>query len=116
MAILTPDSCLSNATVGEKRTYGLIQDLLPANFAAWFESVILGRYPGFIVLADLFGLLVLEVKGWYPARTVRVNGLDVELLKTEAGQGRSSGIKTVGANRVLLTRSRGSPSGPTPSC
>ncbi len=32
---MIPDSCPSRATVGEKRTYGLLQNLLPDNFVAW---------------------------------------------------------------------------------
>jgi len=88
MAIMIPDSCPSRSTAGEKRTYGLLRDLLPDNFTAWYEPVVQGRYPDFTLLADSFGLLVLEVKGWYPRQLVRVNDRDVELLKSEGGQDR----------------------------
>ncbi len=40
MAIMIPDSCPSRATAGEKRTYGLLRDLLPDNFIAWYEPVV----------------------------------------------------------------------------
>ena len=65
MAILIPDSCPSKATAGEKRVYALLRDVLPDHFTAWYEPVVQGRYPDFTLLADDFGLLVLEVKGWY---------------------------------------------------
>lgn len=83
MVIMIPDSCPSRATAGEKRAYGLIRDVLPDNFTAWYEPVVQGRYPDFTLLADSFGLLVLEVKGWYPRQLARVTDQDVELLKAE---------------------------------
>src|SRR4051794_7220307 len=88
MAIMIPDSCPSRATAGEKRTYGLLRDLLPDNFVAWYEPVVQGRYSDFTLLADAFGLLVLEVKGWYPKQLVRVTDQDIELLKSDGGQER----------------------------
>jgi hypothetical protein len=88
MAILIPDSCPGRATAGEKRLYRLLQDLLPDNFTAWYEPVVRGRYPDFTLLADTFGLLVLEVKGWYPRQITRVTDQDVELLLVEDGQER----------------------------
>jgi Nuclease-related domain/AAA domain len=88
MAIMVPDSCPSKATAGEKRLYGLLRDILPNNFTAWYEPVVQGRYPDFTILADTFGLLVLEVKGWYPKQIGKVTDSDVELHLTEEGQTR----------------------------
>jgi len=86
MAIMIPDSCPARATVGEKRTYGLLQDLLPDDFTVWYEPVVQGRYPDFTLLAGSFGLLVLEAKGWYPKQLIKVSDQDVELLRTVDGQ------------------------------
>ena len=77
MAIMVPDFCPARATVGEKRLYKLLQDLLPGNSAAWYEPVVRGRHPDFTLLADSFGRLVLEVKGWYPRQLVRITDQDV---------------------------------------
>ena len=101
MAIMIPDSCPSRATAGEKRIYGLIRDALPDNFTAWYEPVVQGRYPDFTLLADSFGLLVLEVKGWYPKKLVRVTDQQVELLKAEGGQER---IRRKIVSRVTVVR------------
>src|SRR4051812_1651984 len=76
MAIMVPDSCPSRATPGEKRLYRLLQDLLPDNFTVWYEPVVRGRYPDFTILADTFGLLVLEVKGWYPKQISKASDQD----------------------------------------
>jgi hypothetical protein len=86
MAILIPDSCPSKATVGEKRIYALLRDALPDHFTAWYEPVVQGRYPDFTVLADDFGLLMLEVKGWYAGQVARTTDHEVELHKSESGQ------------------------------
>ena len=86
MAILIPDSCPSKATVGEKHVYALLRDLLPDHFTAWYEPRVGGRYPEFTVLAADFGLLMLEVKGWYIGQIARADEDRVELHRTEAGQ------------------------------
>jgi hypothetical protein len=39
-------------------------------------------------MADSFGLLLLEAKGWYPRQLVRVTDQDVELIESEGGQER----------------------------
>jgi hypothetical protein len=85
MGILIPDSCPSKATAGEKRVYALLRDALPDGFTAWYEPAVAGRHPGFILLADEFGLLVLEVKGWYAGQIARATDHEVELHKVEAG-------------------------------
>jgi hypothetical protein len=86
MAILIPDSCPSKATAGEKRVYALLRDALPDHFTAWYEPVVQGRYPDFTLLADDFGLLMLEVKGWYASQIARATDHDVELHKNEGGR------------------------------
>src|SRR4051794_41002685 len=86
MAILIPDSCPSRASTGEKRVYALLRDVLPDHFTAWYEPVVAGRYPDFTLLADDFGLLMLEVKGWYAGQVARANDHEVELHKAEGGQ------------------------------
>jgi hypothetical protein len=86
MAIMIPDSCPSKATVGEKRTFGLLRDGLPDHFTAWYEPVVAGRYPDFCLIADDFGLLMLEVNGWYAGQVARATDGEVELHRSEGGQ------------------------------
>jgi hypothetical protein len=85
---MIPDSCPSKATVGEKRTFGLLRDGLPDHFVAWYEPVVAGRYPDFCLIADDFGLLMLEVKGWYAGQVARANDHEIELHKSEGDQTR----------------------------
>ena len=86
MAILIPDSCPSKATAGEKRVHALLRDALPDHFTAWYEPVVQGRHPDFTLLADDFGLLMLEVKGWYAGQIARATDDEVELHRSEGGQ------------------------------
>ena len=88
MAVLIPDSCPSRATVGEKRIFGLLRDTLPDHFTAWYEPIVAGRHPDFTLVADDFGLLMLEVKGWYAGQIARADDNEVELHRTEGGETR----------------------------
>jgi hypothetical protein len=86
MAIMIPDGCPSKASAGEKRLFNLFRNLLPDNFAAWYEPVVKGRYPDFVLLADSFGLLVIEVKGWYAKHIQQVTDTEVQRLVAEGDQ------------------------------
>jgi UvrD-like helicase C-terminal domain/AAA domain len=88
MAILIPDSCPSKATVGEKRVFGFLRDTLPDHFTAWYEPNVAGRYPDFTLAAFDFGLLMLEVKGWYVGQIVRADDNEVELHRIEGSETR----------------------------
>jgi superfamily I DNA and RNA helicase len=65
MAIMIPFSIPDKASQGEKRLYNILKNKLSDNFYVWYEPKIDGRYPDFIILSPNFGLLVIEVKGWY---------------------------------------------------
>ena len=89
MAIMIPDSCPRRPPRGEKaRTFGLLRDGLPDHFTGWYEPVVAGRYPDFCLIADDFGLLMLEVKGWYAGQVARADAHEVELHRQEGGQAR----------------------------
>jgi hypothetical protein len=79
---MIPDSCPARATQGEKRLFRLFHRLLPHDFTVWYEPVIRGRYPDFTILAPNFGLLMLEVKGWYPKHIRRATNQEVELERS----------------------------------
>lgn len=85
MAVLIPDSCPSKATLGEKRVYALLRDALPDEFIVWYEPVVAGRHPDFSLLAADFGLLMLEVKGWYAGQIARANDREIEIHRSEGG-------------------------------
>lgn len=89
MATMIPDACPSRASAGEKKLFRVLRDLLPDNFTAWYEPVVQGRYPDFTLQADDFGLLVLEVKGWYAGQVARATDQEVELRFTDEGQSRT---------------------------
>ena len=89
MATMIPDACPSKASAGEKKLFRVLRNLLPDNFTAWYEPVVANRYPDFTLLADDFGLLVLEVKGWYAGQVARATDQEVELRLADEGQTRT---------------------------
>jgi hypothetical protein len=86
MASMIPEHCPSKATAGEQRLFRMLQRWLPDDFDVWYEPDVRQRYPDFIILGPSFGLLVIEVKGWYPKHISRADDREVELLMTREGQ------------------------------
>ncbi len=70
---MIPDSIPSNASQGEKTLYHLLSDRLPDDFIVWYEPRVKNLYPDFVVLGPGFGLLILEVKGWFAHHIERAN-------------------------------------------
>ena len=65
MAEMIPDRLPSGASAGEKRVFEVLQRL-PDNCIVYYEPVVSNKYPDFIVIIPGVGLLIIEVKGWYP--------------------------------------------------
>jgi hypothetical protein len=76
MAEMIPDRLPSGASAGEKKVFALLQQL-PDDVIVYYEPVVAHRYPDFIVILPSVGLLVIEVKGWYPNTIERANHAEV---------------------------------------
>ena len=76
MAEMIPDRMPSGASAGERRVFDLLQKL-PDTCIAYYEPVVGNRYPDFVIIIPTLGLLVIEVKGWYPANIVRADNNEV---------------------------------------
>jgi hypothetical protein len=76
MAEMIPDRLPSGASAGEKKVFALLQDL-PDDVIVYYEPVVADRYPDFVVIIPSIGLLVIEVKGWYPNAIERADNSDV---------------------------------------
>lgn len=66
MAEVIPDRMPSGASRGEKQLFEILQRL-PDDYLVYYEPFIDGRHPDFLVICPDLGLMVIEVKGWYPA-------------------------------------------------
>lgn len=66
MAIMIPDSIsnLENVTIGEKKVFKILKEILPEEYICWFELRVNKKYPDFIILGPDLGIVVLEVKDW----------------------------------------------------
>lgn len=76
MAEMIPDRLPSGASAGEKKVFAILQQL-PDDVVVYYEPVIGERYPDFIAIIPHVGLLVIEVKGWYPNHISAANNSDV---------------------------------------
>jgi hypothetical protein len=70
MAVMVPAEIPSKASQGEKTLFGILRDNLPDDFIIWYEPIIEGSHPDFVILGPTLGLLILEVKGWHPNQIV----------------------------------------------
>ena len=82
MAQMIPETIPSKASQGEKLLFKVLQERLPHNFLVWYEPTIKRLLPDFIILGPAFGLLILEVKGWY-ARNVELASHDFFQVRRE---------------------------------
>ena len=75
MAIMIPPSLPSRPkpTQGEEILYKTLELKLADNFWVWYEPVISGKYPDFVILSPNLGLLILEVKGWRLNNIIQAN-------------------------------------------
>lgn len=65
MAEMIPDRLPSRASRGEEIVFDLLKRL-PDDCLVYYEPVISDRYPDFLLVLPRHGLLIIEVKGWYP--------------------------------------------------
>jgi len=73
---------LSRMTSGEKRVARRLKALLEDDYLVWYDIPVgkKRRYPDFIILHPLRGLLFLEVKDWKPDTLKKISKSDVTLL------------------------------------
>jgi hypothetical protein len=76
MAEMIPDRLPTGASAGEKKVFALLQQLSD-DVIVYYEPVVGDRYPDFIVIIPGTGLLVIEVKGWYPNTIERADNNQV---------------------------------------
>lgn len=80
MATVIPCRLPSTASAGERRMH-LILASLPDDCVVYFEPLIAGRHPDFVVIIPQLGVLVVEVKGWYAARLQHLEETSVTYLR-----------------------------------
>jgi hypothetical protein len=84
MAEMIPDRLPARASAGESKVFTLLQKL-PDDVIVYYEPVVADRYPDFIVIIPRLGLLVIEVKGWYPNHILGANSAEV-IINTRGQQ------------------------------
>jgi hypothetical protein len=90
MAILIPSlnqQTLSRMTTGEKRLARTLEKVLEDDYLVWYDIPVgkKRRYPDFIILHPMRGILCLEVKDWKPETLKSINKTEAT-LHTERGR------------------------------
>ena len=96
MAEMIPDRLPSESSAGEKRAFAALQQL-DDECLVYYEPLVRQRYPDFVVIIPDTGVLIIEVKGWYPADILRGDRQDVRVKSRD-------GVETVQAHPVRQGR------------
>jgi hypothetical protein len=75
---MIPDRLPGSASAGERKVFALLQQL-PDEVIVYYEPVVANRYPDFIVIIPSVGLMIVEVKGWYPNHILKANNVEVTI-------------------------------------
>src|SRR5215510_3563594 len=78
MAEMIPDRLPASASVGEKKVFAILQQL-PDDVIVYYEPVVAERYPDFVAILPTLGMLIVEVKGWYPNQILEASNLNVAI-------------------------------------
>jgi hypothetical protein len=81
MAEMIPDRLPSRASAGEKKLFSVLQKL-PDDYIVYYEPIVEDRYPDFVVICPDLGLLVIEVKGWYPKEILAADNNSVRVKES----------------------------------
>lgn len=77
MAEMIPESIAdsTHASMAEKDVFAFLRDVLVPDeeYLVWFEPRLGRKTPDFVIYAKLFGLLVLEVKGYHADKLIRLS-------------------------------------------
>ena len=86
MVEIIPDPLPSEASAGEKRVFAALQQL-DNECLVYYEPLVRQRYPDFVVIIPDTGVLIIEVKGWYPVDIVRGDQQDVRVKSRDRVEG-----------------------------
>jgi hypothetical protein len=85
MAEMIPDRLPSEASAGEKRVFTALQQL-DDECLVYYEPLVRQRYPDFVVIIPDTGVLIIEVKGWYPGDILRGDQQDVRVKSRDGAE------------------------------
>lgn len=84
MAEMIPDQLPHRASKGEERLFNILKRL-PDSYIVYYEPIVENRYPDFVIICPDMGLMIIEVKGWYPKEIVAADHNSV-LIKGQQGE------------------------------
>ncbi len=85
MAEMIPEKIPSKASKGEQRLFSILSKL-PDDCIVYYEALVNRKNPDFIVIIPQYGVLIIEVKGWYAAEIIRANGNEVTVWTSDGSE------------------------------
>ena len=83
MAEMIPDQLPHRASKGEERLFNILKRL-PDSYIVYYEPIVENRYPDFVIICPDMGLMIIEVKGWYPKEIIAADHNSV-LIRGQQG-------------------------------
>ncbi len=82
---MIPETISGKASQGEKTLFAILRDKLSSDFIVWHNPRVNGLEADFILLSKDFGLLVIEVKGYFGSNIKRANRDFFEIQRVHNG-------------------------------
>jgi len=79
LAIIVPKKIPSTISKGVKRVFAGLH-LLPDDYLIYYEPLINPRRPDIIIISPNLGLLVIEIRNWYPGQISSVSEDEVRII------------------------------------
>lgn len=78
MAEMIPDRLQSGSSVGEKAIFEILQNL-PDDCLVYYEPIVARKFPDFVVISPRIGIMIIDVKGWYPKNILSGDSNNINL-------------------------------------
>jgi hypothetical protein len=102
MAQMIPEAIPTKASQGEQLIFNTLRDQLPDDFLVWYEPRVKTFYPDFLILGPTFGVLILEVKGWYAGQIEKADSHYFQVRWQRHGQIKTESYPSPSV-RVMVT-------------
>jgi hypothetical protein len=102
MAQMIPEAIPAKASQGEQLIFNTLRDKLPDDFLVWYEPRVKTFYPDFLILGPSFGVLILEVKGWYAGQIEKADSHYFQVRWQRHGQFKTKAIPPLSV-RAMVT-------------
>lgn len=85
MPEMIPDKLPNSSSAGEKAIFAILQNL-PDDCLVYYEPIVARKFPDFVVISPRIGIMIIEVKGWYPKNILGGDSNTIQLRTPETSK------------------------------